>query len=346
MPHEVETMAYYGEEPWHGLGTRVPDLMTSAEALRHAGLDWEVELRPVFLSYGTTPADGIYVADRHRAVVRKTDGRYLGIVGKGYRPLQNVEAFRFMDDVVDSGEAKYETAGSLREGRRVWMLARLPKDLLIGGEDAVRQFLLLTNAHDGWAPVTVVATPVRVVCANTLGAALAGARRVWTVRHVGALTGKLSEVRDALGLTFRYFGAFEEIANRLIETTFTDQEVADFLATLFPQAPGREEPAAVTLKARAAVNDILASAPDLARYRQTAWGVWNAAVAYDDGRPADEALRRPIRAQGERAADVALERALWDADGFKARALAAVGTVKGLDLRVGPPEALEASEGA
>ena len=173
MSHEVESMFSAGEVPWHGLGVRVENCLTSREAIVAAGLDWEVEKRQVYCSKDAEvvspspvpiPANGTMqeVPDSY-AVVRLTDDKPLGVVGARYVPLQNLDAFSFFDELVGNKEAYYETAGSLRGGKVIWIMSKLPGTIGTVA-DPIDKWLLLANAHDGSRKVIVVASPVRTVC--------------------------------------------------------------------------------------------------------------------------------------------------------------------------------------
>lgn len=182
MSAEVESMFYVRETPWHGLGKKVTEAPDSKEALRLAGLEWEVEQEAVYTA-GGSQVQGYY------ANVRNTDRHVLGIVTDRYRVIQNREAFAFTDALLGEG-VRYETAGSLMGGRKVWMLARLPREYIIGGEH-ISPYLVFSNTHDGSGAVRVAVTPVRVVCSNTLNLALATAKRSWSMCHTGNVSEKM-----------------------------------------------------------------------------------------------------------------------------------------------------------
>lgn len=202
----VESMFYVREVPWHQLGTKVEDAPTSEEAIRLAGLDWKVEQKPIFLENGTK-IEGNY------ANVRSSDGKALGIVGDRYKIVQNTDAFTFTDALLGEG-VRYETAGSLKDGKVIWLLARMPEQIEILG-DKVDPYMVFTNTHDGSGAVRVCMTPVRVVCNNTLNAAMRGARRVWSARHTGSITNKLDDAKETLQFANQYIEAtkktFEEL---------------------------------------------------------------------------------------------------------------------------------------
>ena len=230
MPSEIETIAYYGDTPWHGLGTPVDHIMTAAEAISEAGLDWEVEVVNIFQNW-----KGNRIMIENKAAIRRnTDGHVLGVLTPHYKPVQNREAFKFFDDVVGTGEAKYHTAGSLRMGQKIWMLAKIKDSMSVKG-DEVEKYLLLMNGHDGTVALKMFFTPVRVVCMNTLTAAEAGANRVETfyAKHTGNISGRMERAKEILGLSNRFFGRFLEDANRLAQLQLSPAEFPKLLAAAF-----------------------------------------------------------------------------------------------------------------
>lgn len=202
----VETMFYTRETPWHSLGVSVENAPTSADAIRLAGLDWNVEQKPIFLEDGTV-IKGSY------ANVRSSDNQPLGIVGDRYKIVQNSDAFAFTDALLGEG-VKYETAGSLKNGKVIWLLARMPEDFTVLGEK-VAPYLVFTNTHDGTGSVKVTLTSVRIVCSNTLNMALRNAKRVWSAKHTGSITNKLDDAIETLQLAENYIkeqqNTFEEL---------------------------------------------------------------------------------------------------------------------------------------
>ena len=191
MPANVETMFSVRETPWHGLGRIVMDAPASREALELAGLDWQVESRNIYSGTGA-------MIPSYRANVRSTDDAVLGVVSDRYRIVQNEEAFQFTDDLLGEG-VTYETAGSLQGGKKVWMLARLPRKYLIAGDQVV-PYLVIFNSHDGSSGVKVAMTPIRVVCQNTLNLALNTAKRSWTARHTENVLLRVQDARETLQL--------------------------------------------------------------------------------------------------------------------------------------------------
>lgn len=226
MAANVETMFYTREKPWHGLGTMVMEAPTSARALELAGLDWRVEQRPA------QTVDGIELKGFF-ANIRSTDQKVLGVVTDKYRVVQNEDAFAFTDALLGEG-VTYETAGSLQEGRKVWLLAKLPHRYIISG-DEITPYLVFSNSHDGTGAIRVAMTPVRVVCNNTLNLALETAKRSWSAAHTGNLAGKMQDARQTLLYADNYMAELGKAFERLHRTKVTDRQVLDYINCLFPE---------------------------------------------------------------------------------------------------------------
>lgn len=226
MAAEIETMFYTREKPWHGLGVCVQEAPASEEALRLAGLDWEVQQKPVYVRGGNGFIPG------YKANVRSTDQKVLGVVTDRYKVVQNTEAFAFTDALLGSG-VRYETAGSLQGGRKVWLLARLPREYIISGE-RISPYLVFSNTHDGSGAVKVAVTPVRVVCNNTLNLALDTAKRSWSMVHTGDIKGKIREAEDTLFKAEEYMGRLGAEFGQLRKKKITGQQVTGYIETLLP----------------------------------------------------------------------------------------------------------------
>lgn len=267
MAAEVESMMYVREKCWHGLGTRVEEAPTSADALRLAGLDWTVDQRPVYLENAAVPVPN------YKANVRDRDNKVLGIVTDRYQVVQNSEAFAWTDELI-GGEVRYETAGSLREGKRIWLLAKMPTAKVAG--DDVEPYLCFTNTHDGSGAVKVMVTPVRVVCQNTLNLALNTAKRCWAMKHVGDMNSKLDEARRTLELAERYMMHLDGAALQLSNVTVTDEKLDKLLSEMFPLKETATERQKNTVKAVKDEFMICYFMPDLKQFRGTGWGVVNA----------------------------------------------------------------------
>lgn len=225
MAANVESMFYTREKPWHGLGTRVEEVPSSAEALRLAGLDWEVLQEPVYTGNGDA-------VPGYRANIRNSDRKVLGVVTDRYRVIQNREAFAFTDSLLGRG-VRYETAGSLQGGKKVWVLARLPREYIISGE-RISPYLVFANTHDGSGAVRAALTPVRVVCNNTLNLALTTAKRSWTMVHTGNIRDKMQEAEDTLFMAEKYMESLGKEFEKLRKQKVTDQQVQEYIEQLLP----------------------------------------------------------------------------------------------------------------
>lgn len=225
MPAEVESMFYVREAPWHGLGRRVEFALNSEEALKEGGLDWTVIQKPV-MTEDLLPILG------YKANLRETDGRVLGVVTDRYRIVQNSEAFAFTDSLLGEG-VRYETAGSLQNGRRVWILARLTENYIISG-DRVSPYLVFSNSHDGSGSIKVAMTPIRVVCQNTLNLALNDAKRIWATIHTGDIKSKLDEAKKTLLLAEYYMDKLGAEIDRLNKVKLPDAKVLEYISELIP----------------------------------------------------------------------------------------------------------------
>lgn len=225
MAAEVETMFYTREKPWHGLGTMVAEAPNSKDALRLAGLNWKVLQEPVY-------TENKELIQGYKANVRDTDRKVLGVVTDRYKVIQNEEAFAFTDTLLGEG-VRYETAGSLQEGRRVWMLARLPREFIIGGE-RISPYMVFSNTHDGSGAVKTALTPIRVVCNNTLNLALRTAKRSWSMIHTGDISGKIEEAKNTLLLADEYMTALGQEFENLRKIKLSEKQVLDYIKILLP----------------------------------------------------------------------------------------------------------------
>lgn len=275
------------EKPWHGLGTPVDGLATSAEAIQKAGLDWKAELKSIHTT------DGVQV-EQSKAVVRDIDKSVLGVVGNRYRPLQNDEAFGFFDGVVGEEQAIYETAGSLRDGKQVWLLAKLNGVMHIKStEDVIDKYVLLTNSHDGTSPVIVTPTPIRVVCNNTLTLALRGNHRSrFSVRHTENMNIRLEEGKKILGLTNEIYTQVNEIFNGMSDVAIKTKEMEDYFGNVL----GRDKDGELSTTKQNLIwhnpefegSGILSklveegSGADMRGVRGTLWGAYNVMTEYFD----------------------------------------------------------------
>lgn len=268
MAANVESLFSVREKPWHGLGTIVMEAPASAEALRLAGLDWKVVQEPVYTGYNE-------LVKGYKANVRSTDRRVLGVVSDRYKVVQNVEAFSFTDELLGSG-VRYETAGSLQEGRKVWLLARLPREYIIAGE-RISPYLVFSNTHDGSGSVKVAITPVRVCCNNTLNLALSTASRSFSMMHTGNIQGKIQEARETLFMADKYMESLGAEFEQLRRQKVTDAQVREYIEQLLPM---EKEPTPIQskniLRLREDMMKRYYDAPDLKKVGNNAYRFINA----------------------------------------------------------------------
>jgi phage/plasmid-like protein (TIGR03299 family) len=305
-------MAYFGGLPWHGLGTALEeaDLYDWPSASRKAGLNWEVELVPLVTS--DTQAQ---VA--HRAVRRTSDSKVLGVVGPRYAPLQNKDAFAWFQPFLDAREAALHTAGSLRNGSRVWVLAKLNRaPLVIAEGDEVEKFIMLSHGHDGSLAVRCGFTPIRVVCANTLAMAHGSdASRLIRVRHTESVLENLANVREIMNLANAEFEATAEQYRRLARKSVNQADLRKYVKRVLKIEDGED----ISARSRNIVEEIVRLAEtgrgnDLPSIRGTYWSAYNGVsewLTYIRGRSDDNRLNSLWFGDGaltnRRALEVALD---------------------------------------
>lgn len=237
MSHEVETMAWAHEVPWHGLGNRVEDSITVDDMLVAAGLNWEVEQHACW-----TEIDGEKVAVGRKALVRSTDKKILSVTGNSWKPFQNHDALEFFREYTEAGGATLETAGSLRGGKIVWGLARVATGFTINGNDHVKGYILLVSPHDVGQSITVRTTSVRVVCANTLAMAggVEGAGAEYRQSHHRFFNS--AAAKETVELVKEQIALMKLEAEALSSLKMSEFDTVRFLAKFFqPMAPGENE---------------------------------------------------------------------------------------------------------
>jgi phage/plasmid-like protein (TIGR03299 family) len=235
------------EKAWHGLGQIVGDYPTSAEAIRYAGLDYTVEKRPLFtnaLNNELTGFDPDFATSKldvpaFFATVRNDNDSVLGVVGKDYEVVQNADAFQFFDAIVGGGAGiKYETAGALGKGERIFITAKLPDYIKVGKQDMVEQYLFLTTSHDGFGSITAAFTPTRIVCNNTLNAALRNQAGGIKIRHTASANDRLKQAHTLMGISHVVAQELEQLFNHWAKVRITDAQVKKLIQVAL--APNKE----------------------------------------------------------------------------------------------------------
>lgn len=228
MAHMVETMAYAGEVPWHGLGERVPSDLSPEQMMQKAGVDWTVQKVPAF-----SEINGNRVNVGWSALVRSTDSQILSVVTNDWEPVQNSEAFQFFHEYCQAGDMEMHTAGSLRNGQIVWVLAKVKESFELFGGDLVESFLLFTNPHKFGQSIDVRFTPIRVVCKNTLSLSLnQNVERMVKKSHRTVFDP--STVKEQLGIATDKLAKYKEMAEFLGSKRYTADTLKDYFNKVFP----------------------------------------------------------------------------------------------------------------
>ncbi len=286
MAHEVQTMFSVGAAPWHGLGHVLDQAPTVAEAITLAGLNWTVSLRPMWttLDGGATPIP----VPGQRAVLRGDTGSILGVVGGDFVPLQNADAFAFFDPLVADGTLELDTAGALREGRRVWIMAKIPggpEAIVPEADDIVERYVLLCHGHDGSLALRCGFNPVRVVCQNTLSAALERGDGMFCLRHTAGLSTALDGVRGVIARQIEIFhdsaAAWRYLASKACDDADFTAYVLRTFATVHAERDEVEEVQPGPQTGRRLLEQVRplfegGAGNDVAGVRGTWWAAYNA----------------------------------------------------------------------
>jgi phage/plasmid-like protein (TIGR03299 family) len=291
MSAEVENMFSFKQVPWHGQGVILDKPPTTEEAIKHAGLDWEVKLVPLHGTLDGEPLTGVNAW----ATVRATDKRVLGTVGPTYRPLQNADAFKFFQPVLDAEEAYLDTAGSLRHGRRVWILARVKQDAVeVVPGDPVTSYVLLSNGHDGTMAIRAGFTGIRVVCANTLASAHGdAASKLLRVRHTEGAAKTLDEIREIMDIGRREFVTSTEKMRAMARKGVNAADLKEYVRRVFQPKVTLTDAAEQEKSCDRLMGKIIplfehGRGNDLPGVKGTAWAAYNAVSEYltwERGRP-------------------------------------------------------------
>jgi phage/plasmid-like protein (TIGR03299 family) len=263
------------QHPWHDAGIELDNPASAKEAIEAAGLDYTVVRRPMGEFVGRKHFDD--VPDRW-VTVRTDTGDVLGIVENGYEPVQNRDAFASLDNLIGSGEMIYETAGIIGRGERIWILARLPGYITVNGKDIVDKYLLLSNSHAGSQTARVKTLPIRVVCNNTLTAALQGAGDVCVRQDVRAPE---DQALSLLRLTHRLYEKLDACFNRMALTKISDDQLLEYVTALVQDDAGGED--VVTIRGiRNKCLELYESGQGAGLSRGTLWGAFNCVTEYTD----------------------------------------------------------------
>lgn len=275
------------QTPWHKLGSVVEDYKNSDEARKAAKLDWLVHKIP---SEYKNPITGEYVNDKGKFdLICGANGKRLGIVSESYKVFQNRESFDFMDALVNTSDktAMYETAGALGQGEVIWMMIKMNQVMTLGANDNILPYMVLTNNHAGKGSLRAFFTPIRVVCQNTLSAALDKAENSVSIRHMGDLDQKVKEAQKVLGLASQANENFIQQADVMTQIKVTSKKVAeDYFKNIF--FSNKDESDEMSTRGSNMVEELLdlfngkGLGSDLETSKGTAWGLYNAVTQYLD----------------------------------------------------------------
>jgi len=321
MAHMVEMidgkaqMAYAGELPWHGLGTKVSNDLTPQQMMEKAGVDWKVHEVESFVEF-----NGEKMPTGQKSLIRETDGKILTNVGKDWHPCQNETAFEFFNEYVLAGDMEMHTAGSLRDGQYVWALAKVKESFDLFGGDQVDSYMLFSNPHVYGKSIDVRFTPIRVVCNNTLTFALdSQSQRAVKVGHRAQFQPDM--VKEQLGIAHEKFAKYKEMAQFLGSKRFSVDSLIQYYNEVFPLTSGKDKQNIINLEtiSRQAKNayDVLETQPGSEYAEGTWWQAFNSVTYVTDhvqGRNADNRLHSQWFGQNQlrkiKAAEKAVEFAL------------------------------------
>jgi len=285
MPANVQTMAYYGDVPWHKLGTPIHKGVSAEQMIRAAGLDWQVDLRPARGAKEINKKGEFsrYEVVRVPRLNTKETEVLLGLVSRRYKPLQNIEAFDFFNPIVGDKKAFFETAGALGEGERIWVMAKMPDAMQIVPGDECLKYLLLSNTHSGDGSVIVKFTSVRVVCQNTLLMAMEDGQKAYRVRHSKQMQFKLEELREFLAITQEVFLNAEQCFRRLAKIQMKETRLEQYFESVFPQSAVQKKNG-VKPQRWGFLQEMFDGRPDLQirGVRGTLWAAYNAITRFED----------------------------------------------------------------
>lgn len=259
------------------VGKTVGDCLTIDEALAAGGLDWNVESMPL---QAVTP-QGVLEINNRVANVRNRDGQYdlLGVVGKEYQIVQNAEAFKVLDDIVDQSGAHFNAAGSYKKGKGQFISMKIPQHIEFSNGDTTDLYLFCTNSHDGKSAMRISVTPIRVACTNQIGAITTSALSTFSIRHTMNALNRVQEARETLKLTFTYIDAFQMEVEELINSEFSGKQYENLVKNAFDYDP-RDASPRETERFSSLMN--LWTAPTQQNIKNTKWAAYNAVVEYLD----------------------------------------------------------------
>jgi phage/plasmid-like protein (TIGR03299 family) len=294
MAHELETAANgtasfvsARQDAWHKLGTVLPDTFTAEDAMINGHLGgWNVRKAPLHATVPngddeiTVNVPGQFATIRTNPFTKEPEA--LGVVGRYYHPIQNEEHCELLNALVDESGAHFETAGSLRGGREVFVTMKLPKSMRVGGVDDVDTYIAALNSHDGTSPFRLLITPIRIVCANTQAAALSSAKSKFVIRHTSNAKSNIALAREALGLTFTYLDEFQAEAEKMIDSTLREVDFTNKVRRIFKPTDKTDGAKKSNDKLVVQLRQLFTGSETNTEIRGTRWAGYQAVTEYLD----------------------------------------------------------------
>lgn len=287
MAHEIETMAYAGEVPWHGLGVKVDSNLSVDLMLAAAGLRWRVIKVPTFYN-----VDGKSFKTGKSALIREDDHQFMSNVSDGWEPCQNNEAFAIFEEFVDRNELEMHTAGSLKNGKVVWGLAKMKDNFVLFDDDKTEQYLLLVNPHQFGQGIHVRSTPIRVVCNNTLSLSLGTASTVQATQNHRAKF-DVEGMKETIGIAKLKLEKYYDMAKFISSKRYEEEKFKEFLGKVFPNYSSKEEKSSFLSRNAMRALEVVETQPGAEFGKGTWWQAFNAVtylVDHELGRNNDTRL--------------------------------------------------------
>lgn len=275
MGHNInENRMFCVGTAWHDIGVRVETEQTAEEAIKLANLNYSVSQSPLYANEKKV--------DDFVAITRDDSKEILGITSPKYKIVQNINAFSFFDTVVGEGQAIYHSAGALGKGEKIWILAKLPNDIIVNKDDVVEKYLCLSNSHDGKSSLRMYFTPIRVVCQNTLNMSMSDAKNGIAIRHTGNIKLKVDEARRILGISINYYNQYEQIVKQLESKQLTVEQAEGYFDNLL----GIDETQDVSTRKENIKGDLLSlfegGRGQKSGLIHSAWKAYNSVTEYAD----------------------------------------------------------------
>jgi len=297
MPANIDSIAYTGQVPWHKQGTKLDNPMTAQEAIVAGGLDWDVQKSPLYSIDNDRQIliKGRYVTRRCDRL-HQPDGGQLGVVGRDYHVLQNSQAFKFLDPLRLGDRAVYHTVGALDGGKKVWLLAKLPGEIKVAGDDITEKFLLLSNSHDGSSAVRVLFTPIRVVCQNTLNMALRTSEGLW-IKHHADVQERVNQAYRLLHIVNEAFDRAAITMKAMARVQVHSEQLRRYFEAVMPM-PKEDEGERVKVLERHQRWEHLFTEGDgnrMTGVRGTVWAAYNGITQWVDRESFSKRTREPLK---------------------------------------------------